>query len=592
MSDRPQTRSGGGGGGPTPMTGAMSPSVARLNTAQRAAKGFSGPVPVGLATNIAVDNRPVTNHGLSGMSTKPLGPGRTVADKSFYSQDLRNRIKDLTDEIMSMEQEADKIQKDNQQYLQLEKAMEASMQEVRTLEGQLADFNLALDKLRYNANVKEIRESFTELRNRNDYERRQIDEIFERTHSVEEKTTEIKDMIQNIYDNTAKRLESLGPATFQEYTSLQDESKALQSDIQIKEAKLAEYDKKIAQLQSTFRSSEFQTHLKGMELQKKKLALSKKQSELADESLVSLSPEEMRDKMMNKAKELTRECDQMERQKKLLEDQLDKYQDEIRTKETEIANAKKHASKAKTYETFYERDRKIQSFIDGFDREKAEEIEQKKSIQKTVVALLQHTSKGLALQLQLPDGKRFSEMRNDLSFKEQKLENSKQTLQLLQKDKEKRKEELDKINNLDKKIQTEMTSLKEKITGMLEEQEQFKSPEQLQADIDRDKEALRVERNRAKREREIFKIQMAQLSTAFEQSKKAILDCANTPKIDPLEGKLKTQASSIFQLSEFIATRKADSDWESVREDCMALISEINKIIIKTTEEEAGSPRS
>jgi intraflagellar transport protein 74 len=575
---------------------AMTPSVARLNTAQRAAKGFSGPVPVGLATNVAVDNRPVTNHGLTGMSTKPLGPGRTIADKSFYSQELRTRIKDITDEIQNLEAEADQIQRDNQSYIVLEKTMDANMKEVRTLEGQLADFNLAIDKLRYNANVQEIRESFTELRNRNDYERRQIDEIFERTHAVEEKATEIKDMIQAIHDNTAKRLESLGPAFYQEYVGLQDESRGLQSDIQAKEAKLAEYDKKIAQLQSTFRSAEFQTHLKGMELQKKKLILSKKQSELADESLVSLSPEEMRDKMMNKAKELSRECDQMERQKKLLEDQLDKYQDEIRSKETEIANAKKHASKAKTYETFYERDRKIQSFIDGFDREKAEEIEQKKSIQKTVVALLQHTSKGLALQLQLPDGKRFSEMRNDLSFKEQKLENSKQTLQLLQKDKEKRKEELDKINNLDKKIQTEMTSLKEKITGMLEEQEQFKSPEQLQADIDRDKEALRVERNRAKREREIFKIQMGQLSAAFEQSKKAILDCSNTPKIDPLEGKLKTQASSIFQLSEFIAARKADSDWESVREDCMNLISEINQLCIKTTEEDAaagvGSPRS
>ena len=89
-----------------------------------------------------------------------------------------------------------------------------------------------------------------------------------------------------------------------------------------------------------------------------------------------------------------------------------------------------------------------------------------------------------------------------------------------------------------------------------------------QADIDRDKEALRLERNRAKREREVFKIQMAALSTALEQSKKAIADLSNvnykelliksyylyfqTPKIDPLEQKLKTQAArSTFQITQF-----------------------------------------
>ena len=71
-----------------------------MGTAARAAAAASGgPVPVGLAANVSIDNRPVTNHGLkslsidlqaqlglTGMSTKPLGPGRTIADKSFYSQ--------------------------------------------------------------------------------------------------------------------------------------------------------------------------------------------------------------------------------------------------------------------------------------------------------------------------------------------------------------------------------------------------------------------------------------------------------------------------------------------------------------------------
>lgn len=566
-------------------------SLARMGTAS-AGGGVAMGAPVGLATNVTVDNRPVTNHGLTGMNTKPLGPGRQIADKTYYFQELRTRLKDISDEIGSMEREIDQTAKDNATYITLEKTLDTSMKEVRDLEGRLADFNLALDKLRYSTNVQEIRDTFTDLRNRNEYERRQIDEIFEKTHAVDEKTAEIKDMIQNIHDQTAKRLESLGSTMYQEYLGCQEESKELQTEIAEKEAKIAELDQKTLAIQSTMKSNEFQVHLKGTELQKKKLTLAKRRQELEDDSIGSLSPDEMREKMMNKAKEVAKESEQLERQKKNLEEQLDKLQADISSKESEIANAKKHASKAKTYETFYERDRKIQAFIDGFERDRAEELELKKATQKTIVALLQHTSKGLALQLNLPDGKRFSEMRNDLSFKEQKLENSKQTLLLLQKDREKRKEELDKINNLDKKINNEMTNLREKIQQMLEEQDSFKSPEELQADIDRQKEALRLEKTRAKKEREVFRMQMQAITATYEATKKELAECANTAQIESLEQKLRTQASSVFQLAEFIAARKADSDWESLRDECMALVAEINTMCIQDTEETSNAPGS
>ena len=45
--------------------------------------------PVGLTTELNVTARPVTSQGLRGMQTQPLGPGRQIADRTYYLTELR-----------------------------------------------------------------------------------------------------------------------------------------------------------------------------------------------------------------------------------------------------------------------------------------------------------------------------------------------------------------------------------------------------------------------------------------------------------------------------------------------------------------------
>lgn len=47
---------------------------------------------VGLHTELNVAARPVTQQGMRGMHTQPLGPGRQIADKSYYQAELRNKV--------------------------------------------------------------------------------------------------------------------------------------------------------------------------------------------------------------------------------------------------------------------------------------------------------------------------------------------------------------------------------------------------------------------------------------------------------------------------------------------------------------------
>jgi len=471
---RPQSRSGTGTmqRGPVaanPMlasrSGARPPSGMRLGTAtgkgQAAAAGLQS---VGLATNVVVDARPVTRQGLTGMHTKPLGPGRQIADDRYYLTELRTRIADITQEMKNMREESEQIAKDNLKYQQHERQYETTIAEVRSLEGQLADFNLALDKIRTNTAVDDIQEMHARLMQRNKQESGALDETFMQTQQIYKKTKNVEEKIEQIHEQAAERMASLGPDAQNEYSSLQEEQKGLQTEIDDKEGRIGELEHKINILQHKCKSHEYQVHQKGVALRKEKMRLLNQRAELEEETDSSMSPEEMRDKLLQKVKDSNADMEATERRIKQLEDTVERYQEDIREKENELAEAKKHSQKAKKYEAVYERDRKMQEFIDDYANIKKKDKADIKELKFTIVALLKHISKGISLQENLPDAEQLSEMKKELSFKEQQHKNSKDTLALLNADLEKRKEELEKINSLDKKISLELQSLKDKIS--------------------------------------------------------------------------------------------------------------------------------
>ena len=73
--------------------------------------------------------------------------GRLVQDSAYFVGLLRKKINDVNTESMRLRQEMDQQSRDNSQYVQLEKRYENLVKNKETLEGQLADYNLALDKV-------------------------------------------------------------------------------------------------------------------------------------------------------------------------------------------------------------------------------------------------------------------------------------------------------------------------------------------------------------------------------------------------------------------------------------------------------------
>jgi len=110
---------------------------------------------VGALTDVKVSERPMTTQGL-GMKTGSMGPKRQVYDKTYYMLELRKRCAALQEEVTKINKEINDVAQENELYQSLEKRYESLVKTVRALEGDLADHNLATDKLRTDTQPEEV----------------------------------------------------------------------------------------------------------------------------------------------------------------------------------------------------------------------------------------------------------------------------------------------------------------------------------------------------------------------------------------------------------------------------------------------------
>ena len=102
---------------------------------------------------------------MSGMKTATHGPGRQIYDRSYFMNLLKSKNTEIMNEINKMKSEVEEINKDNSTYLTLERKYEALIKDVRKYEGELADYNLALDKYRSDTKPEDIEALYMHIKN-------------------------------------------------------------------------------------------------------------------------------------------------------------------------------------------------------------------------------------------------------------------------------------------------------------------------------------------------------------------------------------------------------------------------------------------
>jgi intraflagellar transport protein 74 len=101
-----------------------------------------------------------------------------------------------------MNYEIDTHSNDSKLHSQLDRKHEILVRDVKELQGQLADYNIVLDKVGTETPPEEINAQYLQLKQRNDVERKKVDAVFTERSTWEQRTKDVDHQIVNYQRGT------------------------------------------------------------------------------------------------------------------------------------------------------------------------------------------------------------------------------------------------------------------------------------------------------------------------------------------------------------------------------------------------------
>ncbi|OCT97808.1 intraflagellar transport protein 74 homolog [Xenopus laevis] len=586
-SARPSTRGGIGLIQNRPPSGMRPPPTAsRLTTAMvpgSARPGTrGGPMGTGgvLSAQIKVADRPVTQQGLSGMKTAMKGPQRQIMDKSYFLGLLRSKVSELTTEMGKLKKEIDTYNQENSVYLSYEKRAEALALEIKEHQGQLADYNMLVDKLNTNTDMEEVLNDYSMLKSQNDREAQSIDLIFTERQSKEEfiksveKDIELeKQAADGIIRNMSEEKQAI-------YLEMKVKNDQLLKDLDIHQQELDALNAKKESLEADIAHS--QVKQEAVKLYEKLHELESRRDQTIAEDKSMGSPQEERERLLKQVKEDNQEIASMERQLTDMKEKAKQLSEELGRLDMDLEEHQ--GEKKQKYKELKKREESMDKFLSNFEESKNQDHERKSEIEANIVIFLEHTSRSMNRMKQISSvtAEELRMMQEDLSFKETEMHKSQSTAKNLNFESQRLQQDLMKVEQLESKINSELSSLKEKIEKMTEDVKTYSNLDALRASAEEKKNKLQEDMVILSKHRDTFKKILEQLNSEYNRLKSQLQENETHSQLTNLEKKWQHHEQNNFVMKEFIATKSQESDYRNVMKTVTKQIAEYNKILTES----------
>ncbi|XP_030640653.1 intraflagellar transport protein 74 homolog [Chanos chanos] len=539
-----------------------------------------GPIatPGVLSAQIKVADRPVTQQGLSGMRTGMKGPQRQILDKSYYLGLLRSKINELTIESSKLQKEIELFNQENSVYLSYEKRAGALADEIKDLQGQLADHNMLVDKLNTHTEMDEVVNDINVLKAQNDREAQSMDVIFTERREKEEMLRAVEDEIERVKQATDDIVKQMSPEMRAKYTEMKSSNETLLQELDARQEELDSlitrkeaYEAELAH--SQVKQEAVLLHEQLQELEQRREAL------LAEDKSMG-SPQEERERLLNQVKEDNREIASMERQLTEMREKISQITLEIRQLDNDMEEHQ--GERTQKYKELKKREEEIDNFLEMFEETKAQEIERNQQTQASIVALLDHSSRNMnrLKQLSSVSVQELRTMQADLSFKENEMHKSQSTAKSLTSESDRLQEDLVKVEQLESKITSELNSLKTKIQQMSEELVTYGDLDSLKTAAEERKKRLQEDRVILSQRRDTFRKITQKLNEEYETLRTQLQENETHAQLTNLERKWQHHEQNNYVMKEFIASKSMESDYHPVMKNVTKQLADYNKILI------------
>ncbi|GLI70068.1 hypothetical protein VaNZ11_014839 [Volvox africanus] len=572
-------------GGPGPTGGPPGTAYKRLGTAsQRPGTGQQAATAAAAARagqSLQVENRPITNHGVSGMKTAAAGVGRQVLDKNYFMNELRQKRMEIAQVTQQMKSDLEALERKQAQYNSMDKRANDLSKEVKILQEALADYNTVLDKVGSQTPIFMIQQEHTALRDRNEQQRKRVDEVLTERLNLESKAKQAETKMAEIQASMDQRLNSMPPSQRQQYAELISEQQQLQADSKRFEEVLEDLDKQLQASEGELARNPFKQ--RSLQLQEQIRALTERKYELTEEERQSKrSPEELRADLMAKIKRDNTEVENMTQQIRDLQDQIKKMEERVKSMggATSGAAAAEEKANREKFEELLAKERDLNNFMDGFPSRKAAKMQEKQSKEDGIVAILEKVVKMQGIiGSALPSQKKFKEMQDELEYKKMQLENTQTTQERLKEELSMRRTELEKIDTLEDKIKLELTQLADRQTAMEKEMTEFGSVEEIQRKAQLTRERMEGLRSVLLKRKDLLRSIVAEKGLKFQAKRAQLQDHSLQVQLEKMEVKLKTLNAGVFEMNEFIKAKESETNYRQLASNISSLVDELNVLV-------------
>ncbi|XP_009999330.1 PREDICTED: LOW QUALITY PROTEIN: intraflagellar transport protein 74 homolog [Chaetura pelagica] len=567
-----------------PTSASRTPSATRIgtgmppSTSRPVSRGVSSTTGGVLPSQIKVADRPVTQQGLSGMKTAVKGPQRQIMDKTYYLGLLRTKTNELTTEINKLQEDVETYKQEKSVYLSYEKRAEALADEIKELQGQVADYNTVVDILNTNTDTAEVIREYNMLKAQNDRDAQSVDKIFTERQAIEKLIHDVEEDIEHekvVADDIIKDMSQENQA---KYMKMKAANEKLSQELVVQQICKKDF---LVPHSTTIKVAQSQVKQKAVQLYEKLHELEERRDQMIAEDKNLESPQEERERLLKQIKDDSQEIASMERQLAEVNAKTSHFKKVIQRLDMDLENHQ--GDENWKYKELKKREESMDNFLETFEEVKKQELERKAQIEANIVALLEHSSRNVNRMKQISSvtNQELKIMQEDLSFKSNEMQKSQSTAKNLLIEIQKLQMDLQKMELLEGKMVDEVASLKGKIEQTKLDLEVYNNLPALKASGEDKIKRLQDDKEKLTKQRHAFKKIIEHLNTEYETIMTELQENETYSQLTNLERKWQHLEQNNFMMKEFIATKSQESDYQPIMKNVRKLVKEHNKAVIE-----------
>lgn len=418
------------------------------------------------------------------------GPTREIFDQGYYLAQLKNKNNELIKEIAKFKDEIEVINKDNTLYVKLEKNYDTLINEVRQLEGELADYNLAQDKYRAGTKQEDILQLYHLIKSQNDKKKQQLDEVFMEKKEMENEQADLEQQIVNIQRANEEKLNELDPEKRQQYEQLKAQNETYLREINNMRSELDQLNMMIQRADSQLKEDFLRQRAYYLKQEKQQLLRKKEELQLQTNEF-NLPFPEARERLIARIKQDNTQYLTYEKQIVDMKKLIENYEKNIKEIDQELEESGSTGESDDKYAILHKKDQEMMEYMDGFEENRDKEMKQVQELEDTIPKILEHMSSQITRQTALPSREQVKDKKENADYQKGLVENSEDTLARIRMELETRQNDLEKIKNLEVKIEKENQQMNEKLEKMEDEMaNKFPNVGNMKNQIEQDKKDM------------------------------------------------------------------------------------------------------